>query len=127
MDDLAALCDEVTILATGRVVFSGPLGDLVTDTDELDYRLKTSDADASRRIAAGTPGVVILSGDGLPHRQDATALLVRAALPALDDLVAGLGSGGVRIRELAPRVAPLESAFLALTGTANATTEERER
>ena len=28
MDDLEALCSEVTILATGRVVFSGPLGKL---------------------------------------------------------------------------------------------------
>src|SRR6202012_2438826 len=30
MDDLAALCSEVTILATGRVVFSGPLSELAT-------------------------------------------------------------------------------------------------
>ncbi|HEX3732403.1 MAG TPA: ATP-binding cassette domain-containing protein, partial [Mycobacteriales bacterium] len=28
MDDLEALCSDVTILATGRVVFSGPLGKL---------------------------------------------------------------------------------------------------
>src|SRR5215510_5634694 len=39
MDELAALCGEVTILATGRVVFSGPVGELAADADELDYRL----------------------------------------------------------------------------------------
>src|SRR6476660_3476137 len=43
MDDLAALCSEVTLLATGRVAFSGPIGELAADTDELDYRLHTSD------------------------------------------------------------------------------------
>src|SRR3954470_13676696 len=53
MDDLAALCSEVTILATGRVVFSGPIGELAPD--ELDYRLRTSDPVAARRVAAETP------------------------------------------------------------------------
>ena len=28
MDDLEAMCSEVTILAAGRVVFSGPVGKL---------------------------------------------------------------------------------------------------
>ncbi|MFD5543901.1 ABC transporter ATP-binding protein, partial [Streptomyces sp. NPDC127079] len=41
MDDLEALCSEVTILATGRVVFSGPLGKLAAENRELDYRLRT--------------------------------------------------------------------------------------
>ena len=108
MDDLAALCSDVTILATGRVVFSGPLTELVADTDELDYRLRTSDPVEARRIAAETPGL-----DVLP---DADALVVRAAVPALDDLVARLVGAGLGVRELAPVVAPLEAAFLALTG-----------
>jgi len=36
MDDLATLCSEVTLLAAGRVVFSGPLSELAADTGELD-------------------------------------------------------------------------------------------
>jgi ABC-2 type transport system ATP-binding protein len=119
MDDLAALCSEVTLLATGRVVFSGPLGKLAADTDELDYRLRTSDPAAARRVAAGTPQVRLLPDDDLLQRQDAEALLVRAAAPALDDLVARLIGAGVGVRELAPVVAPLEAAFLALTAAAN--------
>ena len=55
MDDLAALCSEVTLLATGRVVFSGPIGELAADADELDYRLRTSDAAVARRVATETP------------------------------------------------------------------------
>jgi ABC-2 type transport system ATP-binding protein len=120
MDDLAALCSEVTLLAGGRVVFSGPIGDLAADTDDLDYRLRTSDRAAARRVAAGTPRVTVLPDDDRLRRHDAGTVLVRAATPALDDLVARLVGAGVGVRELAPVVAPLEAAFLALTGAANA-------
>src|SRR5919109_3791268 len=41
MDDLEALCSEVTILAAGRVVFSGPLTKLASENRELDYRVRT--------------------------------------------------------------------------------------
>ena len=41
-------------------------------------------------------------------------------MAALDELVARLVGGGVGVRELAPVVAPLEAAFLALTAAANA-------
>jgi ABC-2 type transport system ATP-binding protein len=115
MDDLAALCSDVTLLATGRVVFSGPIGELAADADELDYRLRTSDAAVARRVAAGTPEVNVLPGDELLLRHDAEALLVRASVQALDELVARLVGAGVGVRELAPVVAPLEAAFLALT------------
>ncbi len=57
MDDLEALCSEVTIIATGRVVFSGPLDKLAAENRELDYRLLTSDIDAARRVAADTGGI----------------------------------------------------------------------
>ena len=126
MNDLAALCGEVTLLATGRVVFSGPVSELAADSDELDYRLRTSDPAAARRVAAETPDVRILEHDGLLWRHDAEALLVRAAVPALDNLVARLVGAGVGVRELAPVVAPLEVAFLALTAAANVPSEDEE-
>jgi ABC-2 type transport system ATP-binding protein len=112
MDDLAALCSEVTILSGGRVIFSGPLGELTDDTDELDYRLRTSDPVAALQVATETPDLRVLRDDG-------ELLLMRAAMPALDDLVAHLVAAGVAVRELAPVVAPLEAAFLALTGAAD--------
>lgn len=115
MDDLTALCSEVTLLATGRVVFSGPLGELASGADALDYRLRTSDPAAARRVAAGTPELRLLPDHDAPRSHAADALLVRAAVPVLDDLVARLARAGVGVRELAPVVAPLEAAFLALT------------
>ncbi|WP_329442415.1 ABC transporter ATP-binding protein [Streptomyces canus] len=114
MDDLEALCSEVTILATGRVVFSGPLGKLAAESRELDYRVRTSDPEAARRLADGTDGIRIADDTGRRPR-DADVLVVRALVPALDALVARLVTSGVAVRELAPVLSPLEAAFLALT------------
>jgi len=126
MDDLAALCSEVTLLVTGRAVFSGPVSKLAAETDELDYRLRTSDPPAARRVAAETPQLQVLLDHDLLQRHDAEALLVRAAVPALDDLVARLVGAGVALRELAPVVAPLEAAFLALTAASNVPSEDED-
>jgi ABC-2 type transport system ATP-binding protein len=52
---------------------------------------------------------------GVLQLDDAEALVVRAAVPALDELVARLVFAGMGVRELTPVVAPLEAAFLALT------------
>ncbi|MYX32790.1 MULTISPECIES: ABC transporter ATP-binding protein [unclassified Streptomyces] len=113
MDELEALCSEVTILATGRIVFSGPLGKLAAENRELDYRLLTSDAHSARELALGTDGVRVVNDAGI--RNDANVLVVRALVPALDELVVGLVRAGIALRELAPVVSPLEAAFLALT------------
>jgi ABC-2 type transport system ATP-binding protein len=113
MDDLEELCSEVTILATGRAVFSGPLGKLAAENRELDYRLLTSDPQAALRVAADTAGIRVVE-EAVPWR-GADALVVRALVPALDALVSGLVGGGVAVRELAPVVSPLEAALLALT------------
>ena len=124
MDDLAALCTEVTLLATGRVVFSGPVSKLVAETSDLDYRLRISDPAAARRVAAEVPGLRVLEDDDLLRRRDAETLLVRGAVAVLDDLVARLVGAGVGVRELAPVVAPLEAAFLALTAAATTPSED---
>jgi ABC-2 type transport system ATP-binding protein len=114
MDDVEALCAEVTILATGRVVFTGPLGKLSAESRELDYRIRTSDPAAASALALATPGIAIVDGSDAV-RQDAEVLVLRALVPALDDLVARLVRADVAVRELAPVVSPLEAAFLALT------------
>jgi ABC-2 type transport system ATP-binding protein len=107
MDDVEALCSEVTILGTGRVVFTGPLGKLSAENRELDYRLRTSDPVAAARIAADMPDVTVVDSGEI--------LVVRTEIPALDELVSRLVRAGTAVRELAPVVSPLEAAFLALT------------
>jgi ABC-2 type transport system ATP-binding protein len=114
MDDLAALCSEVTILATGRVVFSGPVGKLAAESGELDYRVHTSNPDRALEVAAATAGLSVVTAPGVTPPNG--AILVRGPVPAVDDLVVRLVGAGVAVRELAPAVPPLESAFLSLTG-----------
>ncbi len=94
MDDLEALCSEVTIVATGRVVFSGPLGKLADASRELDYRLLTSDPEAARLVAADTDGITVVDDAGA--RPDREVSVVRARLPALDELVPRLVRRGHR-------------------------------
>ncbi|MFD4708238.1 ABC transporter ATP-binding protein [Streptomyces sp. NPDC058430] len=113
MDDVEALCSEVTILATGRIAFSGPLSKLAAENSDLDYRLLTSDPQAARRLAADTSGIRVV--DDAVGRHDTEALVVRALVPALDELVVRLVHADIALRELSPVVSPLEAAFLALT------------
>jgi ABC-2 type transport system ATP-binding protein len=101
MDDVAALCGE----GHHPRHRSGGL-------------LRPAQRACRRHRRAGLPAAYLRSRRG-PARHDAEALVVRAAVPALDELVARLVGADVGVRELAPVVAPLEAAFLALTAAAN--------
>ena len=117
MDDLAALCSEVTILNTGRVVFSGPISKLAVESGDLEYRLRVSHPELARQIATATPDVRLQPVDVRALRPEPDAIIVRVPMPVMDELVIRLVSEGVAVRELAPVIQPLEAAFLALTGT----------
>lgn len=113
MDDLATLCSEITILATGRVVFSGPLSKLAIESGDLDYRVRTSDRAEARRVASGAPGIRVPFDDDLPTQPD--TLEVRGQEQAIEEFVVRLVGAGVAVRELAPTMGPLEAAFRVLT------------
>lgn len=115
MDDLEALCAEVTILATGRVVFSGPVKKLADEDRDLDYRLRASDPAAVLGLAAAVPGVALLDGHGPPAQPDTDLIVLRARVAAMDELISRMVHEGIAVRELAPVTSPLETAFLALT------------
>ena len=113
MDDLEQLCSQVTVLNAGRAVFTGPIGKLATESGPLDHRLSTSDDHAARRVLRTVREAHEITPEGSGPAD--TPLLVRAARPALDELVFALARAGVAVRELGPVVSPLESAFLNLT------------
>ncbi|WP_037603992.1 ABC transporter ATP-binding protein [Streptacidiphilus rugosus] len=127
MDDLEALCSEVTILATGRVVFSGPLRKLSHEDRELDHRLRTSDPAAARTVAAGAPGIRILEDHDAAAQPDTDVIVVRGRVAAVDELVVRLVHGDIAVRELGTVVSPLEAAFLALTEQPARTEQEADR
>ena len=115
MDDLASLCDEVTLMSAGRVVFSGPVRKLAAESGELDYRLVTSDPEGARRVAGEVPSLRLVAGRKGASPGDDT-LVVGGSDAARDELVVRLVAEGIAIRELGPVVPPLEAAFLSLTG-----------
>ncbi|MCW2756057.1 MAG: transporter [Marmoricola sp.] len=108
LDDLAALCSEITLLAAGRVVFTGPLAKLAAESGELDYRVGTSDPSRAAVLAAGIPGLRVID----PGEQ----LVVSGPVSSLDHLVVRLVGAGIAVRELSPVISPLEAAYLGLTG-----------
>src|SRR5690242_14311166 len=126
MDDVEALCSDVTILNTGRVIFSGPADKLGAESGELEYRLVTTDAAAARDLALATTGLQLVDGPVTGQRASGDAIVVRAAVAPLDELVVRLVRAGIAIRELALVISPLEAAFLALTET-QAETQEGDR
>ncbi|HEU5417718.1 MAG TPA: ABC transporter ATP-binding protein, partial [Streptosporangiaceae bacterium] len=114
MADIGALCPEVTIVSRGRVAFSGPVDKLRAESGELAYRLITSDPGRAVEVARATPGLHLAGPAAMPPGSD--ALVVRAGVPVLDELVVALVRAGIAVRELAPVMPPLEAAFLALAG-----------
>ncbi|GGB30677.1 ABC transporter [Flexivirga endophytica] len=124
MDDVEALCSEVTILTAGRVGFTGPLAKLAAENDSLDYRLVTPDPMGARRIASAMHGIHLRDVDRTPGDDPAgddapgaaeSLLLGATTTAALDELVARLVRDGIAVRELTPVMSPLEAAFLKLT------------
>jgi ABC-2 type transport system ATP-binding protein len=115
MDDVEALCSDVTILDTGRVVFSGPADKLSAESGELEYRLVTTDVAAARELALATPDLLLVDGPVTGQRASGEAIVVRAAVTAVDELVVRLVQAAIAVRELALVISPLEAAFLALT------------
>ena len=113
MGDLMTLCDEVTILSAGRVVFTGPVAELATRPEWLEHRLVTSDARAARRLALEVRGVWV-AAEGGTHRTSPGELVVGGSVAMMDELVTRLVRSGIAIRELTPVTPPLEAAFIAL-------------
>jgi ABC-2 type transport system ATP-binding protein len=127
MDDLEALCSEVTLLAKGCVVFSGPLKKLTDEKHELDYRLRALDPSAAHAVAAGTPGVRVVEDSDAAARPDNDVIVVRARTAALDELLARIVRANIPVRELSPVVSPLEAAFLSLTDQLALTGQEADQ
>ena len=80
-----------------------------------------------RSPSAETPQLRVVARPDLIRHSDGAALVVRAAVPALDELVVRLVGAGIAVRELTPVVPPLEAAFLALTAAPTQVPERVDR
>ncbi len=127
MDDLAALCDEVTLLSAGRVVFSGPVRKLAAETGELDYRIVTSDRAAARDLVDHAPGLTRVAARRSASPTDDDAWVVRGSEASLDALVARLVGAGVAMQLLDQPVHPVSRPRLSMGGKAFCGDDEVER
>jgi ABC-2 type transport system ATP-binding protein len=102
--EVDALCSAVTVIATGRSVWSGPIGELRARPGSA--LLTSSDDAAATRIAAAQGLAVTRHPDG--------ALSLSAGTADLDRYVLALAREGVAVRSLVRAAVPLEQALLDL-------------
>ena len=115
MAEVELLCDRLTVINHGRVVFSGTVDELRTMASTTVHVLRTSDDRAACHLAAGR-------GFGLMRLTPSIdgALEVSADVAALDAYMIALGRAGIAVRGLERRARSLESLFLELTRDAAA-------
>ncbi len=109
MAQVEEICDWVTVLHQGRVVFAGRLDVMQAHAPDPVWRMRTSDDGTALEQARRVTGVKAAGHDD-------GGLVVHAAQDRLDDYVLHLGRESIAIRGLELDVTPLESLFFQLTG-----------
>jgi ABC-2 type transport system ATP-binding protein len=108
MAAVAEVCDTVTFLSSGRVVWDGSMERLHAAAPAAEYRLETSD-DARALLRSEAEPSVRARKDG------ESGLLVAAEREAMDRLVLALAADGVAVRRLTEVTSSVEAMFLSLT------------
>lgn len=112
MAEVEELCETLTVLNRGRVLFSGSVDELRKQASPVVHALRTNDDRAALELAYRWPNLkVTRTPDG--------SLEVSADIATLDVYIISLGRCGIAVRELERRMRSLESLFLELTGHAD--------
>jgi ABC-2 type transport system ATP-binding protein len=109
MDEVEEICDNVTIMRTGDVVYHGTIEKLREQAPQPAHRIATSDDVAAAHVAQAQPGVTAEIVEGV--------LNVRGDQSGLDAYVTALINAGIALRGLALDETPLEALFFMLTET----------
>ncbi len=111
MAEVEELCDELTVIDRGAVVYSGSVGELRQRAPSALHLLHTSDDFAAHDLALGRRGLKVR-----PACDGESGLEVTGETDALDAYTVALGQAGIALRSLERRTRSLESLFLELTG-----------
>jgi ABC-2 type transport system ATP-binding protein len=106
MAEVEEICDDVTIMRTGRVVYHGSIAALRERAPEQAHEIQTTDDDRTALLAAAR---------GLEVTRLDPGIAVRGPQPEIDALVAEVVADGIAMRHLARRETPLEALFFMLT------------
>jgi ABC-2 type transport system ATP-binding protein len=106
--EVEELCNRVAIVRKGRVIYEGPLRDLL-DTAASGYRLRVLEPERAR--------VVLLAQNGIDDvRLDDHELRFTGDEQAVAALSVALGKAGIGVTALVPETQSLEELFLGMTG-----------
>jgi ABC-2 type transport system ATP-binding protein len=117
LTEVEQLCDQVAVLAHGRIVASGPPAGLLGGPGSLRIRFDTAEETAAAREAMAADEIAVAP----PDAADGTVLLL--ALPAATGsrIARRLAAVGLFPAEMTPIRPTLESVFLELTRDDNPT------
>jgi ABC-2 type transport system ATP-binding protein len=107
LSEVEELCNRVAIIRSGRIVYEGELGTLL-GTAAGGYRLRATDVERARSVAAAQPGISLLASTNGEIRFGAEDGAVAAFSVAL-------GQAQIGITALVPETPSLEELFLRLT------------
>ena len=107
LTEVADVCDEVTVMRGGRVVYRAATARLLADAPDPVHLLHTSD-DRAVLAAAGS------DADVLVRAAAEGGLTVQADVERLDRWVVGLGRAGIAVRSMRLEVPPLAALFFRL-------------
>jgi ABC-2 type transport system ATP-binding protein len=107
MGEVEQICDNVTIMRTGAVVYHGSIAELRRRAPDPAHQLRTSDDDGAYALAARR--------DGLAVSREQDGLAVRGSQHAVDGYIAALVRAGIVPRTLTLDEQPLEALFFLLT------------
>jgi ABC-2 type transport system ATP-binding protein len=111
MLEVEEICDNVTIMRTGAVVYHGEISELRERAPQQGHRVTTDDDDRARELASQHTRLQVSTAlDG--------ALVVEGSQREVDAYVKTLVGAGLALRGLELTEAPLEALFFMLTESA---------
>jgi ABC-2 type transport system ATP-binding protein len=106
MGEVEQICNDVTIMRTGSVVYHGSIAALREQAPAQAHKLATTD-DTRTEALARTHRLEVARVDG--------ALAIRGPQDRIDALIAGVVKAGIALRALSLDETPLEALFFMLT------------
>ena len=107
MGEVEEICDNVTVMRSGTVMYHGTIATLREQAPDPAHRLKTTDDAHAVAVARNHPRIAIVETDD--------ALAVRGSQGDVDAFIADLVANGVALRGLTIDETPLEELFFMLT------------
>jgi ABC-2 type transport system ATP-binding protein len=106
MGEIEQICDDVTIMRSGQVVYHGSITALRGRAPQQAHEITTTDDGRTELLAAAR---------GLEVTRTDTGVAVRGTQDEIDALVEQLVTDGIALRALSRRETPLEALFFMLT------------